>query len=106
MADFWGIQNEYSELDDDKGVSFVIVHSDNGKALFDSVKNCLKEPVPLEAELKYNPSKISSVAIPKSREQFFKDLSTSRFEKLIKKYVTTPWYVSGYKFFRRCVGKG
>lgn len=106
MADFWGIQNEYPELDDDKGVSFVIVHSDKGKALFDSVKNCLKESVPLEAGLKYNPSMVSSVAIPKSRVQFFKDLSTSRFEKLIKKYVATPWYVSGYKFFRRCVGKG
>lgn len=101
MADFWGIQNEYPELDDDKGVSFVIVHSDKGKALFDSVENCSKEPVPLEAGLKYNPSMVRSVVMPNAREFFFKDLEKLNFEKMIKKYVvTTPWHVKAYLLLR------
>lgn len=30
VADFWGIQNELPEMDDDKGTSFVLVHSEKG----------------------------------------------------------------------------
>lgn len=105
MADFWGIQNEYPELDDDKGVSFVVVNSEKGEALFDSIDNCVKKSVPLEAGLKYNPSMVKSVAMPKGRETFFKDLEVLSFKQLVKKYATTPWYLKGYKFARRCAGK-
>lgn len=33
VADFWGIQNELPEMDDDKGTSFVLVHSEKGKKI-------------------------------------------------------------------------
>jgi hypothetical protein len=105
MADFWGIQNEYPELDDDKGVSFVVVNSEKGRALFDSIENCIKKSVPLEAGLKYNSSMIKSVAMPNKRKDFFRDLNTLPFEKVVKKYAVTPWWTKSYKFVRRCVGK-
>ncbi len=105
IADFWGIQNEYPELDDDKGVSFVVVNSEKGRALFDSIENCIKKSVPLEAGLKYNSSMIKSVEMPEKRKTFFKDLNTLSFEKVIKKYTITPWWTKGYKLVRRCAGK-
>ena len=105
MADFWGVQNEYPELDDDKGVSFVVVNSEKGRALFDSIENCIKKSVPLEAGLKYNPSMIKSVAMPNKRKDFFRDLNTLPFEKVVKKYAVTPWWTKSYKFVRRCIGK-
>lgn len=105
MADFWGIQHEYPELDDDKGVSFVIVHSEQGKALFDSVENCEKKSVPMEIGLKYNPSMVSSVEITEKRETFFRDLNALNLEKVIRKYANTPFSVKACKLFRQCVGK-
>ena len=105
MADFWGIQEEYPELDDDKGISFVVIHSEKGKKLFDSLTDCMKQPVPLESGLKHNPSMVRSVELPTQRKVFFKDLNTLSFEKVIKKYASTPWYVKGYRLVRRCIGK-
>lgn len=105
MADFWGIQNEFPELDDDKGVSFVVVNSKKGKALFDSIENGMKKSVLLEAGLKHNPAMIKSVVKPKGRELFFKDLEVLSFEKMVKKYATIPWYVNAYMFVKKCAGK-
>jgi coenzyme F420-reducing hydrogenase beta subunit len=105
MADFWGIQQEFPELDDDKGVSFVVVNSEKGKALFDSVECGIKKSVPLESGLKHNPSMIKSVAMPNKRKTFFKDLEVLSFEKMVRKYAVTPWYVKGYRFVRWCAGK-
>ena len=34
LADYWGIENSYPELDDDKGISMVLIHSDEGQKLF------------------------------------------------------------------------
>ncbi|MBE6330811.1 MAG: 4Fe-4S dicluster domain-containing protein [Bacteroidales bacterium] len=105
MADFWGVQNEYPEIDDDKGVSFVVIHSEKGRGLFDSIGNSVKKSVPLVVGLKYNPSMVSSVVMPNERGFFFKDLEKLSFEKMIKKYVAKPWYAQVYKLFRRCVRK-
>ena len=105
MADFWGIQNEYPELDDDKGVSFVVVNSEKGKVLFDSIENGIKKSVSLESGLKHNLSMIKSCKMPDNRKTFFTDLEVLSFEKMVKKYAEMPWYVKGYRFVRRCVGK-
>ena len=37
LADFWGIQKEFPDLDDDKGTSFVVVHSPKGKNLIEKL---------------------------------------------------------------------
>lgn len=105
MADFWGIQNEFPELDDDKGTSFVVVHTEKGKMLFDSLTDCVKKSVPLQSGLKHNSSMVKSVEMPQKRNTFFKDLNTQSFDYVIKKYAVTPWWTKYYKFARRCGGK-
>ena len=103
IADFWGIQQEYPELDDDKGTSFVIVHNPKVMPLFSDV--CKVKEIELNDGLKHNFAMVKSWAKPKARDTFFNDLQTLSFDKMIKKYAVTPWYVRGYRFVRRCGGK-
>lgn len=110
IADFWGIQNEYPELDDDKGTSFVIIHSDKGQKIIDCLSNCTVKLIPLEKGVKYNPSYVRSVIRPTKRDVFFLDLekyseNKISLEKLVKKYTVDSLFVRGYRFLRRCLGK-
>lgn len=105
VADFWGIQNELPEMDDDKGTSFVLVHSEKGKSVIEHLTNCKIKKIDVELGIKYNPSLIRSVRKPKLRDTFFYDLEKLSFEKLIKKYTYVPFYKHCYRFIRRCLGK-
>lgn len=39
LADFWGCGNICPDLDDDKGLSMILIHSEKGKGIFDSIKS-------------------------------------------------------------------
>ena len=64
VADFWGIEKVLPKMDDDKGTSLIVIHSEKGKQLFDelSEKMILNE-VNLNEAIKYNSSMIKSVKI-------------------------------------------
>lgn len=102
IADFWGIQNVVPEMDDDKGTSLVIVHSEKGKAVLEETKDeYIGKEVSFEQGVKGNPSYHSSVLIPKERDIFFKDMNTMEFDQLQDKYCK-PIKIS---FIRRCINK-
>ncbi len=103
IADFWGIQSEHPDFDDDKGTSFVIVHNTKVMTLFSDV--CKVKEIDLNDGLRHNSAMVKSCTKPKSRDTFFKDLQVLSFDKMIKKYAITPWYMKGYKFVKRCGGK-
>lgn len=110
IADFWGVQNEYPELDDDKGTSFVITHSDKGKFSIEKMVDCTVREIPIEKGVKYNPSYVRSVSKHKKRKSFFKELNefseeNISLDKLVKKYTVDGLCVKGYRFIRRCLGK-
>lgn len=110
IADFWGIENEYPELDDDKGTSFVITHSKKGKKIIDNLSNCTVKQILLEKGVKYNPSYEHSVIRPRKRDSFFLDLekyseNKISLEKLVKKYSEDSFFVRGYRFLRRFLRK-
>lgn len=87
LADFWGIDNVKPELNDDKGISLVLINSKKGSELFEEIKNKLiYEEVNFEKSISYNTAMTESCAMPKKRKQFFKDLDKISFDKLYKKY--------------------
>ena len=87
LADFWGIDNVKPELNDDKGISLVLINSKKGSELFEKIKNKLiYEEVDFEKSISYNTAMTESCAMPKKRKQFFKDLDKISFDKLYKKY--------------------
>lgn len=87
LADFWGIQNVASEMDDNKGTSLVLIHTEKGKQAFNCAKinMCFLQVAATQA-LVDNSSMISSSAPHKQRTQFFAKLEKLPFDTLIRRY--------------------
>ncbi len=85
LADFWGIENVLPEMDDDKGTSLVLTHSEKGKLLLDEVYTKLQlRETSVQLALHENSSAIlSSVCHPK-RDKFFLRINQKSFEKLVR----------------------
>lgn len=88
VADFWGIENILPKMDDDKGTSLIVIHSEIGKQLFDKLsEKMIFNEVDLNEAIKYNPSMITSVKYNKKRKVFFAELNSGeKIIKLIRKY--------------------
>ena len=87
IADFWGIEDVATELDDGKGTSLIIVRTQKGKDIFEKICNNLKfKEVTYEDGVRKNPSEYSSVKRPVLRDTFFEDMNKMSFEELSKKY--------------------
>ncbi len=82
IGDYWGIQDVLPDLDDDKGVSLVMVNTFKGKKYCSTVSTVSRE-TSYEDALKYNPSIEKSVAIPPKRKLFFENFTKLSFTKLI-----------------------
>lgn len=87
IADFWGIESIQSDMDDDKGTSLVIIHSEKGMDIWDKIgEMVISKKADLEEALKYNPSMTKSVKKNEHRDEFFADLDNKSFKALVKKY--------------------
>ena len=76
IADCWGCENYVSDLDDNKGLSMIIVHSEKGLALVEMLKNTgILREFPYENVLKYNSNYNSSTVLANGREKFYKLLN-------------------------------
>lgn len=86
LADFWGIQYLIPSMDDDKGTSFVVTHTQRGYELFNSLQGRIEvAPVSLNEGIRYNSSMVTSVAPHPDRERFFERLDDVRIDELIRK---------------------
>ena len=70
LGDFWGLQEVMPELDDDKGMTALLVNNERGKELLDKTKVTLF-PTEYEKVLRSNPALEHSVALPKNRKYFY-----------------------------------
>lgn len=70
LADYWGVNLEMPDYDDDRGVSLALINTDKGKDAFNSLQFDSRE-VSAEASLRYNPSFYRSVMPHPNREKFF-----------------------------------
>lgn len=87
LADFWGIEHVASEIDDNDGVSLILVHSRKGRELLNAAANMLHmTEVDWTDSTKYNPAMHSSVKMPSDRGTFMLSLHNKRFDRLVKKY--------------------
>ena len=87
LGDFWGIENVLPEIDDNKGVSAVLINTEKGKKLFDCAEKNLEihkvatEQIAARQPNLSHPSKRSIKA-----ETFRNDLNNLPFEMVLKKY--------------------
>lgn len=70
IGDFWGIENVRPDLDDDKGLSLVLVNSPKGMALLKNL-SCEFVTVGFDEAVKGNSAYYHSVSKPVNREFFF-----------------------------------
>jgi coenzyme F420-reducing hydrogenase beta subunit len=89
LADFWGIQNIFPEMDDDKGISLIFVNSTAGRVMFEQIKDkILCKEVNINEAVKYNSAAIKSVEYNPKRKNFFNEINDEPFDRLVKKYCT------------------
>lgn len=92
LADFWGIEKIDQSMDQDKGTSLVMVNSDKGMELFDSIKDKIEWRQFTMADARTgNPAMDGSLSAAKpNRNAFFKDLDNLPFEKVATKHFPMP----------------
>lgn len=72
LSDFWGISDVSPEMNDDKGVSAVIINTENGRMLFSQIESmCSVRDVRIEQIVAKNPFLVRSVCVDaRSRRKF------------------------------------
>lgn len=89
LADFWGINEIKPEINDDKGVSAILINSKKGNELFRAIINKIEFcEVKIEDIAKHNSPICQSVYYNENREEFFKELNSGEnFQKLVEKFL-------------------
>ena len=88
LADFWGIGKVLPEMNDNKGISLVLVRTEKGQKLFNEcVENIKYQNVDYAKAVSYNPAEYRSSARPDERDDFFVYMNSLEFEELSKKYL-------------------
>lgn len=91
LGDYWNIASVHPEMDDNKGISVVLLNTDNGNVLFDSVAESV---IQCESKVEYavagNPCIVRSSKPHIRRSEFFANLDKYTLDELIKKYCPYP----------------
>lgn len=105
ISDFWGIDKSVPEMNDNKGISAVIVNSESGKKIFNDIKcNMIYKEVTFYDVEKHN-SVLRQPVIHKNRERFYKNLDNIDFKKNVKKNASQHSILisTSYKIVKVCL---
>ena len=93
LADFWGGNKIVPHMDDNKGLSLVIINSKKGNELFDRISNKIVfEQVQFNEAISYNSSMVKSAPLPVKRNEFIKNLEADDFDNIVKKCTKKPLF--------------
>ena len=83
LGDFWGLQEVMPELDDDKGMTALLVNSNSGKVWLDKSEVVLW-PTEYENILRSNPALERSAVLPKNRKYFYEHVELPFKDRICK----------------------
>jgi len=87
LGDFWGIEKYQKGSNTDKGVSMVVVNTEQGRIFLNSIKKDLViEEFPVKYGVELNHCLTKRTARPKLRDKALEDLSEFGYEYAAKKY--------------------
>lgn len=89
MADFWGIGEVCPDMDDNRGTSLVLVHTEKGEQLLQML-NLQIQPVSLESALEGNSAALHAAPENPNRDVFLRSLEELPFEEAVKKWAKKP----------------
>lgn len=91
LGDFWGVKKYYPKMYSKNGVSAIIINTEKGKKMFESISNNLKyKECKLEEIIAGNPSLEHSGKYPTHRNEFFEDINKLSIKNLSQKYAGIP----------------
>ncbi|MBP5247828.1 MAG: Coenzyme F420 hydrogenase/dehydrogenase, beta subunit C-terminal domain, partial [Fibrobacter sp.] len=91
LGDYWNIAKVHPQMDDDKGTSVVLLNTDQGKVLFESVAaHTVLCESSVELAIAGNPCIVSSSKPHSKRTEFLANLDKYTLDKLIKMYCPYP----------------
>lgn len=106
IADYWGIETNFPEFDDDKGVSLVLTHTEKGQTVFNNLSDKMYiQQSDLEHALIYNPCISKSAKPHRSREKFFNAFENSSFEFSLNTYLKTSFIQNIFSKFKSIMSK-
>lgn len=87
LGDFWGLGKKYPELDENKGTSVVLINSNKGMRMYNSILNNIESyNKTIEDVLPGNFALVHSPKLDERVEDFFSDIDKMPFDLLIEKY--------------------
>lgn len=87
LGDLWGASEIVPDFYDNKGISFVYIHSNKGQELLECIaKDIQLVPIDIKAAIAQNPNIAVSAKRPDGRTYFYVDLMNSSLKKTLKKY--------------------
>lgn len=98
LADFWGIENFIPNMDDQNGISLILVHTEKGIDILEAIKNdaFIKE-VNINEAIKFNICAIKSVKLDSKREKFYSYFSKMTLDLAIQKAIKPPFLILLYR---------
>ena len=83
VADYWGINKQFPEFDDDKGVTLVLINTAKGQHLFDDVKSAASLiSTDFAKGAQYNVAVSKSLGLHPKRQYFFDNLDRKTLKEL------------------------
>lgn len=88
LGDFWGAEQILPQWNDDKGISLVLIHSEKGQRMLQSISEKLRmKEVEKEDAVAKNRSVIAPNVVPKERDKFFAVLNEKGYNAAVQKCV-------------------
>ena len=76
LGDCWGVWNHNPGMDDNKGTSLLLIHTEKGNEFFDSIRNSIKfADADMERAIAGNACIVQSTSRNEKRSEFFKRLN-------------------------------
>ncbi len=105
LADFWGVEDLFPNIDKQGGVSLIFLHTEKGKALFDSIADqTINFKVDPLLAVRKNTMALKSMKPDKARKKFLKSIKRKGFEKAykhaVKPSIKTRVKIKLRKFFK------
>lgn len=88
IGDFWRRNYTYDPLDDNTGTSYIMLHNDKAKTLFERCKpQCNYRPIEFKTILEANKFALQSLPEPKfSRKEFYERIKKEDFSAVVQDY--------------------
>lgn len=104
LADFWGCQNVVPDMDDDKGLSLVLVNSEKGKKIFGEISDKMEyREVDIYEATRYNTSAYQSVPQNKKRNKFLATVNSKNFDQIVKKLTKRSFFKRIFSKIKRII---